>query len=71
MEVDELQLEHYSQIVKDHLKENHKNFYQSLIKHKELEIVANNRAKRYLQQLQMSNNPQQDNEIYFQMMLEF
>lgn len=67
----QIQLNHCSQTVKDHLKSHHKNFYQSLVKSKELDHVANRRATLFLEQLEMSDNPQQDKEIYFQQMLEF
>lgn len=67
----QIQLEHYSQIVKDHLKAHHKSFFKSLVRENELNRVALNRATLFLEQLEMSNNPQQDKEIYFQQMLEF
>jgi hypothetical protein len=67
----QVHLQHYSQIVKGHLKQHHKNFYKSLVQSKELDYVANRRATLFLEQLEMSDNPQQDKEIYFQQMLEF
>jgi hypothetical protein len=66
-----LWLEHYSQIVKDHLKQHHKKFYKELVQDKDLQRVAENRAKRFLEQLHYSSNPQMDKEIYFQEMLTF
>ena len=67
----QIQLNHCSQTVKDHLKQHHRKFYQSLVQSKELDHVANRRATLFLEQLEMSDNPQQDREIYFQQMLEF
>jgi hypothetical protein len=64
-------LEYYSQVVKDHLKQHHRKFYKVLVQDKDLQRVAENRAKRFLEQLHYSSDPQMDKEIYFQEMLTF
>jgi hypothetical protein len=60
----QVHLYHYSQIVKKHLKQHHRTL-QSLVKSRNW-LVANRRNNLFLEQLEMSDNPQQDKEIYFQ-----
>lgn len=67
----QIQLNHLQKTVKNYLKQNHKSLYKSLVKDNEMSHVANRRATLFLEQLEISDNPQQDKEIYFKQMLEF
>ena len=63
--------EYYKEVIKEYLEQHNPTFLAELKKENELEEVLEHRATRYLEQMQRSSNPQDEQEVYYQEMLTF
>lgn len=66
-----LSKEEYKKILKGYLRENKPNLYDRMKRENELQDVLEMRVERFMEQMEMSEHPDLELEVYFQEMLEF